>query len=230
VGSASPARGFNAASPWVQRRQPVGSASKKKSNCHVTLFSFFCIPLFQFEERGAPFLPTSFLSAHTRKSSAMAEQDLAAAAAAVLSAGRTSAFTRPTPAAVAATPATTTTAAPSSNGNAAAPAPAPAPLEIALFAQLAQLVAPHGTANGIPQQAAAAAAAAAAVPPALFEPVHRLTAATAASAPAAPLTAGAAAANGVGTRTRSGESRMSTTYASRHQLAEQRRRNRINER
>ena len=142
MGSASPARGFNAASPWVQRRQPVGSASKKKSNCHVTLFSFFCIPLFQFEERGAPFLPTSFLSAHTRKSSAMAEQDLAAAAAAVLSAGRTSAFTRPTPAAVAATPATTTTAAPSSNGNAAAPAPAPAPLEIALFAQLAQLVAP----------------------------------------------------------------------------------------
>lgn len=165
----------------------------------------------------------------------MAEQDLAAAAAAVLSAGRTSAFTRPSPS-------TATAAAlapllqPSNAGTAAATmmvaapstAPAPAPLEIALFAQLAQLASPQGNvvaAAAIPQQQQHAAR------PPILEP-HRHPAT---SAPAAPLTGGqvagpAANAAAAGGRTRSGESRMSTTYASRHQLAEQRRRNRINER
>jgi len=165
----------------------------------------------------------------------MAEQDLAAAAAAVLSAGRTSAFARP----AATTAATATTpAAPSRVPSSSVPAPAPAPLEIALFAQLAQLAAPpHGIANGLAMQQAAAIAAAMPLPALFPEPHHHHPAA---SAPAAPLIAvggaggaPAAAANGAttgGGRTRSGESRMSTTYASRHQLAEQRRRNRINER
>lgn len=163
----------------------------------------------------------------------MAKQELAAAAAAVLSAGRTNAFTRPSAAAT-----TTATAAPSSgnapSSSAAAAAAAPAalaPLEIALFAQLAQLAGPHGNASGMAAAMQQQQGAATMPPPPVLYEQHRHPAA---SAPAAPLTAGggagaAGAACGTG-RTRSGESRMSTTYASRHQLAEQRRRNRINER